>query len=183
MEDVNNLVSKVKEEFSRIDILVNNAAANPSMASALELDERAWDVVMNLNVKGLFFLSQSVAKIMKEQGGGCIINVASASGIRPHVLPIYSISKAAVIMVTKALALEWAKYGIRVNAVAPGLVKTSFSEALWSIEPNLEYQLNRIPMRRIAETEEIVGAMVYMASDASKFMTGAVVSVDGGETI
>jgi len=183
MEDINNLVTRVREEFGRIDILVNNAGANPTMDSALEIEERTWDAIMNVNLKGLFFLSQAVAKVMKEQGGGCIINVASAAGIRPHMLPIYSISKAATIMATKVMALEWAKYGIRVNAVAPGLVKTRFSKALWSNKQTLESMLGRIAMRRFAEPEEIVGAMVYLASDASQFVTGAIVSVDGGETI
>jgi len=183
MEDINNLVAKVKEEFGRIDILVNNAGANPTMDSALEVDERTWDVIMSVNLKGLFFLSQAVAKVMKEQGGGCIINVTTAAGIRPHVVPVYSISKAAVIMATKVMALEWAKYGIRVNAVAPGLVRTRFSQALWGDQQILDQLLSRVAMRRFAEPEEIVGTMLYLASDASKFMTGATVSVDGGETI
>ena len=182
-EDINNLVTKVREEFGRIDILVNNAGTNPTMAPALEVDERAWDAIMNVNLKGLFFLSQAVAQMMKEQGGGCIINVVSAGGIRPHILPLYSISKAAVVMVTKVMALEWAKYGIRANAVAPGLVKTRFSEALWSNKQTLDYLLSRVPMRRFAEPGEIVGTMLYLASDASQFVTGAIVSVDGGETI
>jgi len=183
MEDINNLVAKVKEEFGRIDILVNNAGANPTMDSALEAEERVWDVIMNVNLKGLFFLSQAVAKVMKEQGGGCIINVTTAAGIRPHVVPVYSISKAAIIMATKVMALEWAKYGIRVNAVAPGLVKTRFSQALWGDQQILDQLLSRVAMRRFAEPEEIVGTMLYLASDASKFMTGATVNVDGGETI
>jgi len=99
------------------------------------------------------------------------------------MLPIYSISKAATVMTTKVMALDWAKYGIRVNAVAPGLVKTRFSQALWSDKQTLEYLLGRIPMRRFAQPEEIVGAMVYLASDASQFVNGAIISVDGGETI
>jgi len=183
MPDIKDLVSKVKEEFGRIDVLVSNAGTNPTMNPALEIDERAWDAIMNLNLKGVFFLSQEVAKVMKEQGGGCIINTVSAAGIRPHILPIYSISKAAQIMTTKVMALEWAKYGIRVNAVAPGLVKTRFSEALWSDPAVLEYLLGRIPMRRFAEPEEIVGAMIYLASDTARFVTGTILSVDGGEAI
>jgi NAD(P)-dependent dehydrogenase (short-subunit alcohol dehydrogenase family) len=183
MESVNDLVSKVEGEFGKIDVLVNNAGTNPTMAPALEVEEHAWDAIMNVNLKGLFFLSQAVARIMKEHGGGCIINVTSAGGIRPHILPLYSISKAAVIMATKVMALEWAKYGIRVNAVAPGLVKTKFSEALWSNEQTLEYLLRRVPMKRFAEPEEIAGAMLYLASDAARFVTGTTLSVDGGETI
>ena len=182
-EEIGNVVTGVKEEFGKIDILVNNAGTNPTMANALEIEERAWDSIMNVNVKGLFFLSQAVARVMKEQGGGCIINVASAGGIRPHILPAYSISKAAVIMATKVMAYEWAQYNIRANVVAPGLVKTGFSEALWGDEKVLEYLMQRIPMKRAAETEEIARAMLYLASDAASFVTGAVLSVDGGETI
>ena len=183
MEGISQLVAGVRDEFGKIDILVNNAAANPTMASAIDVDERAWDAIMNVNLKGLFFLSQTVAKVMREQGGGCIINVASAGGIRPHILPVYSISKAAVIMVTKIMALEWAPYNIRANVVAPGLVKTQFSQALWDDEDILEYLMQRIPLKRPAEAEEVAGAMLYLASDAARFVTGAVLSVDGGETI
>jgi len=183
IEDVNNLVAKVKGDLGRIDILVNGAGSNPTMASALEMEERAWDSGMDLNVKGLFFLSQAVARIMIEQGGGCIINIASAAGIRPHMVPLYSICKAAMIMATKVMALEWAKYNIRVNAVALGLVKTRFSEALWGNKEVLDFLMQRIPMKRYAEPEEIVGTMLYLASDASKFTTGAILNVDGGETI
>ena len=105
MEEVKNLVEKVVEQFGRIDILVNNAATNPSMASALDIEDKAWDSIMNLNAKGLFFLSQAtVARVMKEKGGGTIINVSSVAGISPDILPIYSISKAAVNMATKVMA-------------------------------------------------------------------------------
>jgi len=182
-EEIGSVVAKVKEEFGKIDILVNNAASNPTMANALKIEERAWDSIMNVNVKGLFFLSQAVARVMKEQGGGCIINVASAGGIRPHILPAYSISKAAVIMATKVMAYEWAEYNIRANVVAPGLVKTGFSEALWGDEKIYNYLMQRIPMKRAAETEEIARAMLFLASDAASFVTGTVLNVDGGETI
>jgi len=122
--------------------------------------------------------------VMKEQDGGCIINLSSAAGIRPSsVLPVYSISKAAVIMATKVMAQEWGKYGIRVNAVAPGVIKTRFSEALWN-DPQISAKiLNKVPMQRFAEPEEIVGAMLYLASNASQYVTGTVISVDGGEVI
>jgi len=182
-EDIGSIVTRVNDEFGKIDILVNNAGTNPTMANALEIEERAWDSIMNVNVKGLFFLSQTVARLMKEQGGGCIINVASAGGIRPHILPAYSISKAAVIMATKVMAYEWAQYNIRANVVAPGLVKTGFSEALWGDEEIYNYLMQRVPMKRAAETDEIARAMLYLASDAASFVTGTVLSVDGGETI
>ena len=183
MEEIDNLVSKVKEEFGRIDILVNNAATNPAIDSALDVSERAWDSIMNLNLKGLFFLSQAVARVMKEQGGGRIVNIASVAGITPDILPIYSISKAGVIMATKVMASEWAKYNIRVNTVAPGMTRTGFSEALWSNPDILQGAMLRTPMGRIAEPEEMVGAVIYLASDASSYVTGQVIAVDGGTTI
>lgn len=183
MEEIGSLVSKVKSEFGRIDILVNNAGTNPTMDAAIDIEERAWDSVMNLNLKGLFFLSQAVARIMREQGGGKIINVSSKAGISPNLLPVYSISKAGVIMATKVMAHEWAKYNIRVNAVAPGIIKTKFSEALYTNPEILKVMMGTTPMARLGEPEEIVGAIIYLASDASSYVTGQVIGIDGGSTI
>jgi dehydrogenase/reductase SDR family member 4 len=183
MEEINNLVKRVTDEFGKIDILVNNAATNPTMAQALDVDERGWDAIMNLNLKGLFFLSQAVARIMKEKGGGKIVNVASIAGISPDLLPVYSISKAGVIMATKVMAQQWAPYHIRANAVAPGLTKTRFSEALWNNPDILNIAMSRTPMARVAEPEEMVGAIIYLASEASSYVTGQVIAVDGGTTI
>ena len=183
MEDISNLVTRVKEEFGRIDILVNNAGSNPVMDSALDIEDRAWDTIMNLNLKGLFFLSQAVARVMKEQGGGRIINVSSVAGLRAGTLPVYSISKAGVIMATKIMAQEWAKYNIRVNVIAPGLLRTRFSEALWNNPEILKGAVSGTAMGRIGEPEEMVGTMIYLASDASNYVTGAVISVDGGQAI
>jgi dehydrogenase/reductase SDR family member 4 len=183
VEEINNLVPKVKDEFGRIDILVNNAGTNPSMAGAMDVEERAWDAVMNLNLKGLFFLSQAVAKVMKEQGGGKIINVASVAGITPDILPIYSISKAGVIMATKVMAQQWAQFNIRVNAIAPGLTKTKFSEALWNNPVIEQAVMERTPLRRVAEPDEMVGAVIFLASDASSYVTGHTLVVDGGSVI
>ena len=183
MEEIGNLVSKVKDEFGRIDILVNNAATNPTMNTAIDIEERAWDTVMNLNLKGLFFLSQSVARIMREHGGGKIINISSMVGIRPGVLPAYSISKAGVIMATKVMANEWAEYNIRVNAVAPGTIETKFSEALLVNPKFSKTIISKTPMARFGKPEEIVGAIIYLASDASSYVTGHVLVVDGGFTI
>jgi dehydrogenase/reductase SDR family protein 4 len=183
LEEINNLVSKVKGEFGRIDILVNNAATNPTMDQAIDVEERAWDSIMNLNLKGLFFLSQAVARVMREQGGGKIINVASVAGITPDVLPIYSISKAGVIMATKVMAQQWAQYNIRVNAIAPGLTKTHFSEALWSNQDILQGAMLGTPLRRVAEPEEMVGGVIFLASDASSYVTGQILAIDGGAVI
>ena len=183
MEEINNLVQRVLDEFGKIDILVNNAATNPTMASVLDVDERAWDAIMNLNLKGVFFLSQMVAKAMKEKGGGKIINVASIAGISPDILGVYSISKAAVIMATKVMAQQWAPYNIRVNAIAPGLTKTGFSEALWKNPDILKIAMSRTPLARPAEPEEMVAAVVYLAADASSYVTGQILAIDGGYTI
>jgi NAD(P)-dependent dehydrogenase (short-subunit alcohol dehydrogenase family) len=183
IDEINNLVPKVKDELGRIDILVNNAGTNPTMDSAINIEERAWDSIMNLNLKGLFFLSQAVAKLMQEQGGGKIINVASVAGITPDILPVYSISKAGVIMATKVMAQQWAQYNIRVNAIAPGLVKTRFSEALWSNPDIAQAVMVRTPLQSIAEPDEMVGATIFLASDASSYVTGHVLVVDGGSVI
>jgi NAD(P)-dependent dehydrogenase (short-subunit alcohol dehydrogenase family) len=183
LEEIKHLVEKVSGEFGKIDILINNAATNPSMAAAIDIDERAWDSIMNLNLKGLFFLSQAVARVMKEKGGGKIINVASVAGITPDILPVYSISKAGVIMATKVMAQQWAIYNIRVNAIAPSLTKTKFSEPLWKNQDILNIAMSRTPLGRPAEPEEMVGAVIYLASDASSYVTGQVLAIDGGMTI
>jgi dehydrogenase/reductase SDR family protein 4 len=183
VEEINNLVPKIKDELGRIDILVNDAGTNPTMDQAIDIEERAWDSVMNLNLKGLFFLSQAVARLMKEQGGGKIINVASVAGITPDILPVYSISKAGVIMATKVMAQQWAQYNIRVNAIAPGLTKTRFSQALWGNPDIVQSVIMRTPLRRVAEPDEMVGAVIFLASDASSYVTGHVLVVDGGSVI
>jgi dehydrogenase/reductase SDR family protein 4 len=183
IEQVGNLVSRVMDELGRIDILVNNAATNPVMDPALDVKERAWDAIMNLNLKGLFFLSQAVARAMKEQGGGTIINVTSVEGITPGILPVYAISKAGVIMATKVMAKEWSQYNIRVNAIAPGLTKTHLSEALWNNPEILADTLRNTPMGRLAQPEEMVGAVMYLASDLSSYVTGQILAIDGGVTI
>jgi len=183
VEEINQLVKRVLEEFGKIDILVNNAATNPTMASAIDVDERAWDSIMNLNLKGLFFLGQAVARVMREKGGGKIINVSSVAGITPDLLPLYSISKAGVNMVTKVMAQQWAQYNIRVNAIAPGLTKTRFSEALWKNPDILKMAMRKTPMARPADPEEMVGAIIYLASEASSYVTGQILAIDGGITI
>jgi len=181
-EEIRNLVARVTEEFGRIDILVNNAGTSPALASSLEVDERLWDSIMNLNLKGLFFLSQAVARVMRDHGGGRIINVASMDGIKPEAnIGTYAISKAGVIMVTKVMALELAPYNIRVNTIAPGNVHTRLGDSRFLAMPEYEQEMiKRTPLRRIADPDEMVGAMIYLASDASSFVTGECLVVDGG---
>ena len=182
MEQIKNLVEKVVGEFGKIDILVNNAGTSPVFASALDLEERAWDVVMNLNLKGLFFLSQMVARVMKDHDGGSIINVASVDGFRSEDnAGAYAISKAGVIMATKVMAREWNQYKIRANAIAPGMIHTRLLDSHWEVAPEDKPEVvKRILMGRIAEPEELVGAMIYLASSASSYVTGQTFIVDGG---
>ncbi len=182
MEDIRKVADTTRAAFSRIDILVNNAATSPVFASFLESDERLWDTVMNLNLKGLYFLSQAVARIMKEQGGGNIINVSSVDAFIPEQdNGIYAISKAGVIMVTKVIARELAPFKIRVNTMAPGYVHTKLLDDSFEVRPGRAEECRKlVPAGRIAEPEDMVGTMIFLASDASAYMTGHTVSVDGG---
>ena len=133
LPEIDNLVKRSVDESHHVDILVNNAQTNPVFGSVFDIDKKAWDITMGVNLKGYFFLSKAVGKVMREKGGGTIINLSSVGGIRSHVgLGVYSISKAGIIMLTQVLAQEWGQYNIRVNTIAPGLVKARLSEALWN---------------------------------------------------
>jgi NAD(P)-dependent dehydrogenase (short-subunit alcohol dehydrogenase family) len=182
LEEIKSLVDTVYKEFGKIDILVNNAGISPAISPMLDLEERLWDSIINLNLKGVVFLSQAVARVMKEHGGGKIINVSSVTGFRhePNI-GVYSISKAAVIMATRIMAQEWAKYNIRVNAIAPGHIHTRLGDSIFEAVPEYKEEfLQRVPMGRIGDPDEIVGAMIYLASDASSYVTGVTIVVDGG---
>jgi NAD(P)-dependent dehydrogenase (short-subunit alcohol dehydrogenase family) len=182
LEEIKSLVDTVYKEFGKIDILVNNAGTSPAISPMLDLEERLWDSIINLNLKGVVFLSQAVARVMKEHGGGKIINVSSVTGFRhePNI-GVYSISKAAVIMATRIMAQEWAKYNIRVNAIAPGHIHTRLGDSIFEAVPEYKEEfLQRVPMGRIGDPDEIVGAMIYLASDASSYVTGETIVVDGG---
>lgn len=179
--DLENLVKKTVEHYGTIDILVNNAATNPVFGPIIQVEESVWDKIMEVNVKGAFFLSRSAAQVMGEKGGGVIVNIASSAGLRPMpFLGAYSVSKAGLVMLTKVLAVEWAGLKIRVNAVAPGIIETRFSEALWKNETILEEVQKRQPIPRVGQPEEIVGAALFLASPASSYMTGEVIVIDGG---
>lgn len=187
MDEISNLIKAVEAKFGRLDILVNNAGTNPAMASVLESDERLWDSIVNLNLKGLYFLSQGAARIMKNHGGGSIINVASADAYKPEIMVgIYSITKAAVVMATKSMAAELAQYNIRVNTVCPGPVSTRILDSHWFYLPEEEARKQKtelaktVPLGHIAEPEELAGVMIYLASNASSYTTGAEILVDGG---
>ncbi|MGD0115997.1 MAG: glucose 1-dehydrogenase [Dehalococcoidia bacterium] len=187
MEEINRMVDTVKERFGRVDILVNNAGASPAMASVLDTDERLWDTIMNLNLKGVYFVSQAVARLMKEQGGGKIVNIASIDAFKPEpFVSVYSISKAGVIMITKAFAMELAGFNIQVNAIAPGAITTKMMDSHWfNLSPEeakaaKDAVAKHTPMGRIGDVDEIVGAAIYLASDASSYATGAEILIDGG---
>ncbi|MDD4858802.1 MAG: SDR family oxidoreductase [Dehalococcoidales bacterium] len=182
MDELKGIADKVKQEFGRIDILVNNAGVSPALTGVLDTEERLWDTIMNVNLKGLFFFSQAVAKIMKEQGGGSIINIASISGIRPEKnQSVYAVSKAGAIMATRAMALELAPYNIRVNAIAPGVIMTKMGyDRLKYIPGDKEFVESRTPMRRPGQPSEIADAVVYLASDASSYVNGATLEIHGG---
>ncbi|PIU63797.1 MAG: short-chain dehydrogenase [Armatimonadetes bacterium CG07_land_8_20_14_0_80_40_9] len=179
-EEIEALVERVVKELGRIDILVNNAATNPVFGPILDIEERAWDKIMEVNLKGYFFVSLAVGRVMMKQKGGSIINLASTAGIKPSpMLGAYSISKAGVIMLTKVLATEWAAFNIRVNALAPGLVETRFSKALWGNPEILKEALKDVPLGRVAQPEEMVGAALYLASEAGSYVTGETLVLNG----
>jgi NAD(P)-dependent dehydrogenase (short-subunit alcohol dehydrogenase family) len=180
VEESRVLVDRVMKEFGRIDILMNNAGTNPYYGPLMDQDEKTWDVTMNVNLKGLFFLSQLAARVMKAQGGGCIINTASTGGLRAGDLGVYCVTKAAVIMLTQVMAKEWGQHNIRVNAIAPGIIKTRLSEALWK-EPAVNVKaVARIPLIRLGEPDECAGVVVFLASDAGSYITGETIVIDGG---
>ena len=178
--DVDNFVQKVTSEFGTIDILVNNVAMN-IRATLLELREDGWDKVINTDLKGYYLCSQAVGQKMVAQKGGNIINIASVAAMKAEPgMGAYCIAKAGVVMLTRVLALELAPYNIRVNAIAPYIVKTKFSQPLWS-EPEAQKQIeSEIPLGRLAEPSDIVGSVLFLASDASAYITGHTLVVDGG---
>jgi dehydrogenase/reductase SDR family member 4 len=176
-----NLAQKVMEEFGRIDILVNNAATNPAMGPIVDTEESVYDHIMETNLKGYFVMSKLVGKIMREQKSGVMINISSAGGVSPaEGLGPYCISKAGINMLTKALALELGPYGVRVNAIAPRIVKTDFSKALWTNEKLMEREYRFTPLKVVATPEEVAQTALYLASSASNYMTGHVLVINGG---
>ena len=175
------LLEKVKKQYGRIDILVNNAGTNPYNGPLIDTEEWAWDITVNVNLKGPFLLSLMVAKMMREQGGGNIIKMSSVAGIKPSRLYIYSITKAAIIKMTEAMARDFGQYNIRVNAIAPGVIMTRFSEFLWKTPEAGENVKKHNSLSMIGIPEDVAGAALYLASDASRYVTGATIVVDGGE--
>jgi len=179
--DIENLVRKTVDTYGGVDIIINNAAINPVYGPVLNTEPAAFDKIMAVNLKGPFELSRFCYPIMKERGGGSILNISSTAGLTPwQGIGIYSVSKTALIQLTKVLAKELGHAGIRVHAICPGLIKTKLSEALWSDEKLMKRFMHETPLQRIGMPEDLSGLAVFLASDASSHMTGGVYVVDGG---
>ncbi len=180
LEDLERLVKEVMSSYGRIDILVNNAATNPYFGPLIGAELGVWDKTFEVNLRGVFLLTKLVYEASMEKNGGSIVNIASVGGLRPGFgLGVYNITKAGVIMLTRQLARELGGK-VRVNAIAPGLVKTRFAEALWGNEEILNRVLASNPMGRIGTPDEIAGAVAFLASDAASYINGAVLVIDGG---
>lgn len=184
-EEVENLVKKSLQEFGHIDILVNNAGANPVLSTMADLDLGAFQKVLEVNLIGAFLVTKAVVKEMIKQGGGRIINISSVSGLRARAdqTGAYCISKAALNMMTQVMARELAQYNILVNAIAPGSIKTEFSRVNWTDPERRAQRIREIELRRFGEPDEVVGCALFLASEASSFITGEIIRVDGGQTI
>lgn len=182
-EAIQRLFDRVRSDFGRLDVLVNNAATNPEFGPAITTTEEALHKTLEVNVKGYFVMSQHAARMMVDQGSGSIVNIASILGIRPQPnMVVYAMTKAAVINMTQGMARELGGSGIRVNAIAPGVIETRFAAALLE-NPVLMNQIRAVtPLGRQGQPEEIVGAALYLASDAASYTTGAVIVCDGGAT-
>ena len=175
------LFAEVGRRWGRLDVLVNNAATNPYYGHVLDTDLGAFQKTVDVNIRGYFFASILGGRIMRGQGGGAIINVASVNAVRPGPKQaIYSITKGAVLNMTKAFAAECGPHGIRVNAILPGLVRTKFAGALLADTDQLERYVGQNPLRRVGEPQDIAGAAVFLASDDASYVTGEFLVVDGG---
>jgi NAD(P)-dependent dehydrogenase (short-subunit alcohol dehydrogenase family) len=183
-EDIRRLISRVHEEFGRVDVLVNNAGTNIAQEPVLETDEAKFDKMIEINVKSAFRLIQAVAPGMCERGRGSVINIASIAGLRPqyHGM-LYSMTKAALIMLTQSYALELGPRGVRVNAIAPGLVQTALSEYYWKGEGKTEKIIAEQPVRHLGQPEEIAELALLLASDGGSYITGQTIVADGGRLL
>jgi len=181
MGQIRSLFDEVKNKFGKLDILINNAAANPYFGDMLGAEEWAWDKTLAVNLKGPFFMIQHSVPLMVDAGGGAIVNVASVNAIRPAPMQgIYSITKAGLVSMTKAYAKELAPKNIRVNALLPGFTRTNFSKVMLDNEEVYKYIVQQIPLGREAKPLEMAGAVLYLVSEASSFTTGSCIICDGG---
>ena len=184
MDDISAIFSYIKQQHGRLDILVNNAAANPYFGDILDTDLGAYTKTVDVNIRGYFFMSVEGGRLMRDGGGGAIVNTASVNALQPGIAQgIYSITKAAVVNMTKAFAKECAQHGIRVNALLPGFTDTKFAGALFNNKEIYDAAMQEIPMKRHAEPDEMAGTVLYLVSDAASYTNGECIVVDGGYTI
>ena len=182
-DQIENLVTKTLDEFGRIDFLVNNAATTPAADELVDLEEKIWDIILNTNLKAYFLLCRAVAKEMIKQGKGSIVNISGVSGIHPETkIGAYSVSKAAVMHLTRALGGELGRHNVRVNSVAPGLTRTEFSRLLWDNKSNLNSWLGRCALGRVAEPEEMAEPIIFLISDYASYINAHTLVVDGGNS-
>ena len=180
-DDIDNLIEQTVTSYGGVDIIVNNAAANPVFGPVQNTDASAFDKIIDVNVKGPFELCKKVHPILKSRGGGSIIHLGSIGGIRPEAgIGIYSMSKAAINNLTMTMARDWGADNIRVNSICPGLVKTKFSEALWKDEGVHNRFIKKIPLGHAGKPDDVAGLAVFLASDAAAYCTGGIYMVDGG---
>jgi dehydrogenase/reductase SDR family protein 4 len=180
-DQVETLFQAIDEEFGRLDILINNVGTNILTPAVVEADEGLWDRIIDTSLKSAFLVSSHAIRLMKKAGAGKIVNISSIAARRAsRGMGIYCVAKAGLEMLTKVLAVELASDHIKVNAVAPAMIKTRFSQPLWSNEGIYNEIIKTIPMGRIAETSDVVGAVLFLVSDLSDFVTGEVITVDGG---
>lgn len=184
MEDLHALVERSLELAGHVDILVNNAAVNPVYGGVEDTTPEAFAKIMEVNVRAPFEIAKRLLASMKDRRWGAIVNISSIGGLSPETgLGIYSVSKAAVISLTKVLASEWGSHGIRANAICPGFIRTDFSQVLWSNEAVLHDVLSRQPIPRLGTPEDVANLVLFLASDAAAFCTGGVYMVDGGYSV
>jgi NAD(P)-dependent dehydrogenase (short-subunit alcohol dehydrogenase family) len=184
MDDIAALFEHIHKTYGKLDICVNNAATNPYFGHVLDTDLGAFNKTVDVNIRGYFFMSIEAGKLMRDHGGGAIVNTASVNALQPGPMQaIYSITKAAVVNMTKAFAKECGPLGIRCNALLPGLTRTKFAGALFSNEDIYQAAIREIPLGRHAEPSEMAGTVLYLVSDASSYTNGECIVVDGGLTI
>lgn len=183
-EQLQDLVAETEQRLGRISVLVCNAAINPYFGPSQEIPDSAFDKIMHANIGSVHRLCQLILPSMAENGGGSVIIISSIGGLKgSDALGAYAISKAADMQIARNLAVEWGPKNIRVNCIAPGLVRTDFARALWENPEIYEATVSKYPLRRIGEPDEIAGAVVLLASDAGSFTTGQTIVIDGGGTI
>jgi len=184
-DEISEMFERIGQEHGTLDVLVNNAATNPAMVPLVDTEDRLWDVIMDTNLKGYFLSCRHAARAMIERGtGGVILNISSVGGVTPDPgLGTYCISKAGINMLTRALARELGPHGIRVNAIAPGVVRTDFSKALWTNTELMSQEMAHTPLGRISEPEEVARLALALVSDTSSYVTGQVIVMDGGGSI